>query len=158
MTDIRIRDAGESDRETIIGFLQALNEDAMKYEPYMPGREPAEAYFAELSRELAESDGFTLLACRGEEAVAYCACCRRTDDASIEPDMRAIGYVSELIVDAAMRGRGLGAALIAEAERRFRAKGYRRMVISVAAANHGAQRLYRRLGFRDHVLLLEKRL
>jgi len=60
---------------------------------------------------------------------------------------RPLVNVHDLVVDAAHRGRGIGTALLAEVERRARARGACRITLEVNAANEAAQRLYRRLGF-----------
>lgn len=60
---------------------------------------------------------------------------------------RPLVNVHDLVVDAAHRGRGIGTALLTEVERRARARGACRITLEVNAANEGAQRLYRRLGF-----------
>lgn len=60
-------------------------------------------------------------------------------------------WIRGLAVRPAFRGLGIGSALI---ERRLAdgyAAGQRSLLINVALKNHGAQRLYRRLGFNDEV-------
>ena len=52
-----------------------------------------------------------------------------------------------LVVDPAMRGRGLGELLVTTCLDRARAAGKRRMVLSTGTRMAAAQRLYQRLGF-----------
>lgn len=59
-----------------------------------------------------------------------------------------IGDVHVLVVDPAMRNRGLGSALLAIAGRAMRNRGLHDHTIGLIAGNHGAQRLYARNGFR----------
>ncbi len=47
------------------------------------------------------------------------------------------------------RDRGMGSALIAEAERRARDLGHAATVLGVEVNNHAAHRLYERLGYQD---------
>jgi ribosomal protein S18 acetylase RimI-like enzyme len=54
------------------------------------------------------------------------------------------------------RGRGVGQALMAAAEHEARRRGARRIILDMAAANHGALRFYRRLGYREVGLFLER--
>ena len=54
--------------------------------------------------------------------------------------------ISAVCTDAAARGRGLAAALAAEVARGILADG-ERPVLHVASTNHGARRVYERLGF-----------
>jgi ribosomal protein S18 acetylase RimI-like enzyme len=53
-----------------------------------------------------------------------------------------------LVVDAAVRGRGVGELLVRECLARARAAGKRRMVLSTDPSMRAAHRLYERLGFR----------
>jgi len=55
--------------------------------------------------------------------------------------------VHDLSVLPEHRGRGLGRALLDEAERRARARGCCKMTLEVHESNTGAQRLYREFGF-----------
>jgi ribosomal protein S18 acetylase RimI-like enzyme len=57
------------------------------------------------------------------------------------------GLVYHLAVAPAYRGRGIGRALMAELERRFRAKGCLRVYMLVARDNTGAQAFYEHLGY-----------
>jgi len=57
------------------------------------------------------------------------------------------GLAYHLAVDPAYRGRGIGRALMAELERRFRAKGCLRYYMLVARDNAAALAFYERLGY-----------
>lgn len=67
-----------------------------------------------------------------------------------QPAHRPVPELFQLSVwPAEMRGRGVGSALIAEAERLARTKGLRLLTMGVDLGNHHAMRLYERLGYRD---------
>jgi L-amino acid N-acyltransferase YncA len=53
-----------------------------------------------------------------------------------------------LYVDAALRGRGIGSALLAALIERARADGHHAMVAGIDGENHGSIRLHERFGFR----------
>ncbi len=55
--------------------------------------------------------------------------------------------VHDLAVDASAQGRGVGTALLAEAERLARSRGCCKVTLEVHGTNEGAKRLYTRLGF-----------
>lgn len=55
-------------------------------------------------------------------------------------------YVQDLYVEAALRGRGVGEALLREVARRARARGAGYLSLSVDAGNAAAQAFYARLG------------
>jgi GNAT superfamily N-acetyltransferase len=65
------------------------------------------------------------------------------------------GFVDDLFVRAAFRGRGLAAAALAELRRAAGALGVRALLVEVGPDNHTARRVYRRMGLEDtgHVLL-----
>lgn len=65
----------------------------------------------------------------------------------IPPPTRGMHYLAHLGVSPALRGQGIGRALIDELIRRGVQQGRRRMVLDVAASNPRAQALYERLGF-----------
>jgi ribosomal protein S18 acetylase RimI-like enzyme len=54
------------------------------------------------------------------------------------------------------RGRGAGTALMAFVDQWATEQGCRRLILDTAAANSGALRFYRRLGYRTYGLLLRK--
>jgi ribosomal protein S18 acetylase RimI-like enzyme len=70
------------------------------------------------------------------------------------PDCPAIGYLG---VDQGQRGRGVGSGLVAAAEERITARGFRRAGLGVGTENPDAMRLYERLGYRDTSVRCESR-
>jgi ribosomal protein S18 acetylase RimI-like enzyme len=58
-------------------------------------------------------------------------------------------YVSNVAVYREFRGRGIGAALLADAEERAARDGCAAVVLDVETDNDAALRLYRRFGFRE---------
>lgn len=58
------------------------------------------------------------------------------------------GVLHDVLVDPAQRGRGLGGLLLQAVLAHFRDHGVPRVVLSTAARNEGAQRLFARAGFR----------
>jgi ribosomal protein S18 acetylase RimI-like enzyme len=75
----------------------------------------------------------SLLACSGDEPVGFAVC----DEA----------WIAQIGVRPGWRGQGLGAALLAEIMRRFRATGCDAVSLGVNVNNPTAARLYTRLGF-----------
>jgi len=63
-------------------------------------------------------------------------------------DHTGAGWVQNIGVTPEHRGQALGTLLIYEALQGFRQQGIRRAHLEVTAQNHGALRLYQRLGFR----------
>ncbi|MFE6872750.1 GNAT family N-acetyltransferase [Kitasatospora sp. NPDC057692] len=63
------------------------------------------------------------------------------------PSNRHVRQIQGLAVDASVRGRGIGAALVEEACRTARAQGARRITLRVLGHNAPARALYERCGF-----------
>ncbi len=73
----------------------------------------------------------------------------------VREELRDYAYLGDLFVREAHRGRGLGRALVAEAERLARARGVARILLGVLPGNP-AEALYRRLGYRTYAVELAK--
>jgi ribosomal protein S18 acetylase RimI-like enzyme len=66
------------------------------------------------------------------------------------------GYIDELVVTAAARGRGAGDALVTEAMRRFEAADCKEAAVATVFGNDRAAALYRKHGLVDEALQLER--
>ena len=64
----------------------------------------------------------------------------------------AHGKLHDVLVDESARGKGAGEALVREGMNRLAEKGAPRVVLSTAAQNEGAQRLFEKVGFRTTML------
>lgn len=65
-------------------------------------------------------------------------------------------YIGELVVASSAEGQGVGAELVAAAERQARSDGRRCITLTTGAANERALRFYRRLGYHDEDVKLTK--
>lgn len=86
---------------------------------------------------------FVLLAFAGERAVGVAVCVWGFSTFAGRPSVN----VHDLAVDPAFQRRGVGARLLAEVERRARARGAAKITLDVHETNEAAIRLYRRAGF-----------
>ncbi len=68
-------------------------------------------------------------------------------DSTLAAGRGGAAYLYALRVRPEYRGRGIGTALVREAEALLRERGFARALISVAKDNDAARRLYERLGF-----------
>lgn len=68
---------------------------------------------------------------------------------SLNVRKHAPGYLHLFALDVspALRGRGIGTALVAAVEEEARRRGLRGVCLDVGVENHGARRLYERLGY-----------
>ena len=70
----------------------------------------------------------------------------------------AYGRVLALVVDETQRGRGIGASLVAEAERWLKERGAPSVVVNSGSQRGDAHRFYRRLGYSETGLRFVKSL
>jgi ribosomal protein S18 acetylase RimI-like enzyme len=68
------------------------------------------------------------------------------------------GVLHDIIVDPASRGRGVGRRLLDAVTDWVRARGAPRLVLSTAARNEAAQRLFARAGFRPTMIEMTREL
>ena len=68
------------------------------------------------------------------------------------------GVLNDLIVDPAYRGQGVGRLLLETIISRFKSRGVPRVVLSTAAKNKSAQRLFERSGFRPTMIEMTREL
>jgi ribosomal protein S18 acetylase RimI-like enzyme len=157
---IVLRDATPEDRPFLLNAIAALNDhERMLHDTRLPGAEIAEAYFNKIHGKIATDHGSVVVAWNGEQRVGYMACRIEHDDAPAETaDSNRFGYISDVFVVSDMRGRDVAAILLAEAERRLRPHGVTRLRLGSLANNDQAIRAYRKFGFNDYEVVLEKRL
>jgi ribosomal protein S18 acetylase RimI-like enzyme len=153
-----IREATPEDRDALARMMQALNrtEDAITHDR-TTDLESAVKHVTHLENIVMDDGGCLLVADAGGAAIGFLIAFVEEDDGFyLKPEARKHGYISDLYVVAAMRGRGVAKALMAEAEAQFRAMGISRVQIGVLVANRGASALYEKQGYRTRSLFLEK--
>jgi GNAT superfamily N-acetyltransferase len=155
---VTIRPRIEGDFEALVDLDLASARHHAELDPgfyWVPDRQAVAAF---LGRRLAELDGEILVAVAGGRVVGMVGVAleRPPDPGSI---VRAVPTVDlGISVLEEWRGRGVGQALMAAAERWARGPGARRMVLDMSAANDGALRFYGRLGYHQHGRLLRREL
>ncbi|HTT99732.1 MAG TPA: GNAT family N-acetyltransferase [Rhizomicrobium sp.] len=77
-------------------------------------------------------------------------------EAFVVPEERDYAYVFELFVAEAVRGQGVGRALIAACETWARSKNFKTIQIGVLAGNTRAAKIYREAGYSDYAIELLK--
>jgi GNAT superfamily N-acetyltransferase len=146
--NIRLRTAASADRDALVDLIRTLN----VYEAAITGdrlvtQAAAERYYFGLIERVAKQEGRLLVAEADRRVIGMLGLIVQEDQVFVREDVRRHGYVCDLVVDEAWRGKGIGRLLLAEAERCTREKGVKRLVIGVMAGNDGAERLYAELGF-----------
>jgi GNAT superfamily N-acetyltransferase len=125
-------------------------------EPGLPAPEDAaDRYLAEVFRNCAESSGRIFLA-ESDGASAGFVCVIAKAIPSADDGIEPYAYISDLIVRAAYRGRGVGRALMLKAESYAREFGIGQIKVGVLVRNESAHAFYRAGGFRDYTVQLVK--
>jgi GNAT superfamily N-acetyltransferase len=148
MTDVRIRPAVEKDRRFVLGLVpellafgppawrdrhEMIQTDTRVIDAALDGRrEGATVLIAESAD--GRSLGFIHLTAEQDYYLDTC------------------GHIADIVVAPDARGRGVGRALLAAAERWSRDRGYRVLTLNVFAENRGPQSLYEEAGFQAEVI------
>lgn len=148
------------DAEQIARCIEELQDYERELEPNrVPGQAIASRYLAELLTACAEKKGAIFVAVADVEVIAGFVCIWLEHEADMYlTTLVDYAYISDLIVRAPYRGRGIGQALLARAEAHARQVHAHTLRLNVLAANATAQRSYHYAGFRDYELSLLKRL
>ncbi len=124
-------------------------------------REPeamAREYLAHLESECRSKDGKWFVALDGEQIVGFiCVWCREQLDEYMSEPLEC-AYISDLVVLAEHRRRGIGPALVEYAENYAKERGISLIKIGSLARNNLSMDLYRRLGYRDYAVQFVKKL
>ena len=143
-----IRRATPGDEAALGRFGAALMRMHHGLDPqrFLATSDPERGYGRFLVSQLDDADTLVLVAELDGVVVGYAY-------ASLQPmswmDLRAAcGGLHDVFVDEAVRGRGVGEALVRESIAWLEARDVPRVVLWTAARNPGARRLFERLGFR----------
>jgi GNAT superfamily N-acetyltransferase len=156
---MRIRDADfERDKPAMLAFIMALQHFEHAFEPNRRLDPPvSEEYLARLRRDVAEEGGLILIA-ENEvgRAIGWAVVHEADDDCYVLEAERRYVYISELYVDQAARGSGVGRALIQACEAWAGTRGIKVMQIGVLPGNTRAERVYREAGYAHYAYQLRK--
>jgi ribosomal protein S18 acetylase RimI-like enzyme len=126
------------------------------FEPGLPApEEAADPYLAELFRNCAESRGRIFLAETNGVVVGF-VCVLAKVLPSADDGLDPYAYISDLVVRAAHRRRGIGRALLVRAESFAREFGVKQLKVGVLVRNEATHSFYRAGGFRDYTVQLVK--
>jgi ribosomal protein S18 acetylase RimI-like enzyme len=159
MMGVSIRPAAPADLPAI-GRLGALlvrthhDFDPQRFIAATPQTEHGYASF--LGTQLEEPNVVVLVAARDGEVLGYTyAGVEGRDYMSLRGPA---GVLYDIVVDPAQRGRGVGRMLLDATVAALEARGAPRVVLSTAARNESAQRLFARAGFRRTMVEMTREL
>jgi GNAT superfamily N-acetyltransferase len=155
-TNFSIRDARPADRPYFLDFIMELQRFEGAFEPNRRLDSPvAEEYLVLLEKDVAK-DGKIFVAEHDGTPVGWGIVHAREDDIYVLAEERRHAYISELFVNEAMRGSGVGRALIAACEDWARAQKLKVMQIGVLPGNVRAKAIYENAGYSDYAVQLRK--
>jgi ribosomal protein S18 acetylase RimI-like enzyme len=134
-----------------------LQEFERTIEPALPaGTAMADAYLAYILERCGEYCGQMFVAEVDGKVVGFVSVWARVPPTEPDEPQTEYAYVSDLVVLAPFRQRGLGRALLEQAERYAREQQATVIRIGVLAQNVSAKRLYLEVGFTERRIELSK--
>lgn len=154
-----IRSYRSTDLSAALRCVVELQEFERTLDPRLrPGEEMADAYWAQVLSRCESADGRVFVAEEEARVIGLVAVLAAEPFTELDEPPGTYGLVTDLIVSAAYRGRGIGRVLLTHAEAFARAAGAKELRIGVLAANRTARRVYADCGFLPHLEILAKRL
>jgi ribosomal protein S18 acetylase RimI-like enzyme len=158
-TDIHVRRATPADMEAVgrLGALLVRTHHEFDPKRFIAARpRTAESYASFLGSQLEDPDVTVLAAEEQGRVIGYAYA------ASEDYDWMSLrgpaGVLHDIIVDPEARGRGAGRLLLEATLDFLRSRGAPRVVLSTAARNASAQRLFASAGFRDTMIEMTREL
>jgi GNAT superfamily N-acetyltransferase len=146
------------DRAALLSFIMGSQAHEHAFEPNRR-LDPlvAEDHLGRMIALLGERAGTIFVAAGADDAaIGWAIVFEQDDDVFVVAEERRHAYVAELFVAGALRGQGVGRALIAACEDWARGRGLHVMQIGVLPGNVRAHALYRREGYADYGIQLRK--
>lgn len=159
MDGIHIREADWTrDKPAMLGFIMGSQHYEHAIEPNRRLDPPvAEEHLARLTKQLEEHEGRIFIAEDADgTALGWGVVGGYMGEAFVVSEERHYAYIFELFVVEAMRGKGIGRALIAACEDWAKTKDFKTILIGVLAGNASAAGLYRSAGYADYAIELKK--
>jgi ribosomal protein S18 acetylase RimI-like enzyme len=155
-----IREYNDSDEPALIELMRELqNAELPLYEHLKPADDIGVWYIGLLKKQCRELDGVILIAHDGKKHLGAAVLFTSVHEKGEEDEMpHTYAHVSELVVAASARGRGIATSLLDECERRSKTAGRSELYLSVLAENRTARRVYNRAGYSDLKLNMRKKL
>ena len=154
---LSVRLAHASDKAALRAAVAELhNVEGRLHDSRLPGEETADAYLAWMLAEAAH-DGAVFVAEAGGVFAGFAAGWVVQDEYIEEtPDSNRFGYISDVCVLPAFRGRRIAARLLEALEVRLSLYGIKRIRLSALAANKAARTSYEHLGYVAYEIVYEK--
>jgi ribosomal protein S18 acetylase RimI-like enzyme len=144
------------DIDTLKYLVSELQDSLKEIEPQTiaSGSKVKDSYTEDLLENVRAKNGQIYLMKDSERVLGFVAVYLNHDN---DEDVEYL-YVSDLIVVKSERGKGIGKLLLQKAEEYARNKKVEYVRIGSLVSNGGATQLYRKMGFDDYLITLQKKL
>jgi ribosomal protein S18 acetylase RimI-like enzyme len=133
--------------------------EARIFDRMTPPREIGSWYVTRILHDARGSGGDLLVAEHNGRVLGYATLLvGQSSEPAMDEVLYTFAYVGDLVVAPAVRGQGIGKALLAECERLARAAGEKWLRITVVSRNLRAVSLYRQVGFDSQFTKMDKQL
>jgi ribosomal protein S18 acetylase RimI-like enzyme len=155
---MHIRDYQPDDASALRQCVVALQEFERTMDPRLrPGESMADAYCEQIHARCRDADGRIFVAEQNGIVVGFVAVLAHETFKELDEPAGSYAFISDLVVLAPYRRRGIGRKLLERAEAFARAEGARELRIGVLARNDQARRLYLAAEFTPHLEIFSKR-
>jgi ribosomal protein S18 acetylase RimI-like enzyme len=155
---LSIRDADlVHDKPALVRFLMGSNQFESQWEKdrRLDAAFP-EQYLEQLVARAKSRQGRLFIAEEAGVVVGWAMCHLDEHETFVKAEDRAFGYVAEMYVEEAARGRHVGRTLLKACEDHFRALGLTSVLIGALSPNTRALNAYRAAGYADYAVNLRK--
>ncbi|MEW6732854.1 MAG: GNAT family N-acetyltransferase [Acidobacteriota bacterium] len=154
-----IREYRNEDAQQVERCLIELQDYERQIDSHLiDGKTIAKKYLEHMFSRCLETNGKVFVVDVDNSVVGFVSIWAKVKSRAIEEQQYEYAYISDLVVLADYRGRGLGRALLQKAEDYAVLQGARLLRIAVLAKNHTAKELYHNFGFQDRLIELSKSL
>jgi ribosomal protein S18 acetylase RimI-like enzyme len=159
MDGLAIRAAAPSDRPQLRRAVIELHDHERRlHSSRLPGDQTADAYLAWMEKRAAEQGAVLIAEIDGAFAGFVAGWLEQENHIEETPDSNRFGYVSDICVLRAFRGRRIASELLDAVELRLRREGVTRVRLCTLAANSAARASYERSGYEAYEVIYEKSL
>ena len=154
-----IREYDDADAQQLEECFVELQDNERRIDAYLAdSRSVSKSYLEYMFGRCAETAGKVFVAEVDGRVAGFVSVWAKVKAKVVEEREYEYAYVSDLVVLAKYRGRGLGRSLLLKAEGYAAGQGARLLRIGVLARNEVARGLYRSCGFEDRVVEMSKEL
>ena len=152
-----IREYRPEDAQQAKACIIELQDYCKRIDPQIAeGKTVADKYLHYLLGQCAETEGNIYVVESNQEVVGMVCVFAKVQSEAVDEEDYQYAYISDLVVLASQRGRGIGRALLKRAEEHARSKGAKIVRINVHAGNEIAKELYVDYGFQEKVVIMQK--